>query len=176
MVNSAIWAAMKTQNSLPTQFQKMIAAFCDKCIKPQVSDEILNKISSYFMNLTISYTKPPIRRSQFDWLSLASESRIECEFTDKLKTIIWPTLESTIRWVDNRTPQTNQIIPKRNVRERRFAPRMPKQDRSPVSTSGKTSVRPHQSTVVRSDPVERFPELLLDWVEDPQSFQHALNY
>ncbi len=154
----------------------MISEFCDKRVKPHVSDEILNKISPYFIDLIVNYRKPPMRRSQIDWLSLASETRLDCEFTDKLKTIIRPALESIIRWVDNGAPQTNQIAPKRNIRERRSAVRVPKQVRSPVSASGKTSVRPRPSPVVLSEPVEEFPEPLFDCVEDPQTFQHALNY
>lgn len=118
----------------------MISEFCDKRVKPHVSDEILNKISPYLNDLIVNCRKPPMRRSQIDWLSLAAESRMDCEFTDKLKTIIRPALESIIRWVDNGAPQADQIVPKRR------------------------------------EPVEEFPEPLFDWVEDPKTFQHALNY
>lgn len=79
----------------------MICEFCDRRVRQHVSDEILNKISPYFNDLIVNYRKPPMRRSQIDWLSLASESRMDCEFTDKLKTIIRPALDSIIRWVDS---------------------------------------------------------------------------
>lgn len=167
---------MNKQNSSPLQFRNMISEFCDKRVRPHVSEEILNKISPYFNDLIVNYKKPPMRRSQIDWLSLASQSRIDCEFTEKLKTIIRPALESIIRWVDNGAPQADQIAPKRNTQERRSAVRVPKQVRSPASASEKTPVHHQPSAVRPRDPVEDFPEPLFDWVEDPQTFQHALNY
>lgn len=139
---------MNTKISSPSQFQNMISEFCDKRVKPHVPDEILNKISPYLNDLIVNYRKPPMRRSQIDWLSLASESRMDFEFTDKLKTIIRPALESIIRWVDNGAPQADQIVPKRKTKDRRTAVRMSKPDRAPVLASGKTSVRPKPSAAV----------------------------
>lgn len=50
-----------------------------------------------------------MRRSQIDWLSFVSESRIDCELTEKLKNIIRPALEALIRWVENSVPHADEI-------------------------------------------------------------------
>ncbi len=115
-----------------------------------------------------------MRRSQIDWLSFASESRIDCELTEKLKNIIRPALEALIRWVDNGVLQSDQIAPKHKIQGRYPTVRLPKPDRAPAS--GRVPVRPKPSSLASADPVEEFPEPLFAWTEDPQPFQQALNY
>lgn len=152
----------------------MISEFCDKRVKPHVSEEILDKTRSYLDDLIVQYRKPPMRRSQIDWLSFVSESRIDCELTEKLKNTIRPALEALIRWVDNSVPQVDQIAPKHKIRDCRRAVRLPKPDRAP--TSGRIPVHPKPSSLASADPVEEFPAPLFAWTEDPQTFQQALNY
>lgn len=152
----------------------MISEFCDKRVKPHVSEEILDKIKSYLDDLIVQHRKPPMRRSQIDWLSFASESRIDCELTEKLKNIIRPALEALTRWVDNGVSQPDQIAPKHKTRDRRPAVRLPKPDRAPASV--RIPVRPKSPSLAPADAVEEFPEPLFAWTEDPQTFQQALNY
>ncbi|WP_374788827.1 hypothetical protein [Brucella oryzae] len=165
---------MKTQTSSPLQFRNMISEFCDKRVMPHVSEEILDMIKSYLDDLIVQHRKPPMRRSQIDWLSFASESRVDCELTGKLKNIIRPALEALIRWVDNSVPQSDQTAPKHKIRDRRPAMRLPKQDRAPASV--RIPVRPESPGLAPADPIEEFPEPLFAWTEDPQTFQQALNY
>lgn len=93
-------------------------------------EEILDKTKSYLDDLIDLHRKPPMRRSLIDWLSFASESRIDCELTQKLKNIIRPALEALIRWVDNSVPQPDQIASKQKTRDRRPTVRLPKPDRA----------------------------------------------
>ncbi|KAA9361441.1 hypothetical protein [Ochrobactrum quorumnocens] len=165
---------MKTQTSSPLQFRNMISEFCDKRVRPHVSEEILDKVKSYLDDLIVQHRKPPMRRSQIDWLSVASESRVDCELTGKLKNIIRPALEALIRWVDNSVPQADHIASKHKIQDRRPALRLPKPDRAPASV--RIPVRPKSPSLAPADPVEEFPEPLFAWTEDPQTFQQALNY
>ncbi|RLL71546.1 hypothetical protein D8666_19885 [Ochrobactrum soli] len=164
---------MKTQTSSPLQFRNMISEFCNKRVRPHVSEEILDKTKSYLDDLIVQHRKPPMRRSQIDWLSVASESRVDCELTGKLKNIIRPALEALIRWVDNSVPQADHIASKYKIQDRRPALRLPKPDRAPASVS---PVRPKSPSLAPADPVEECPEPLFAWTEDPQTFQQALNY
>lgn len=152
----------------------MISEFCDKRVRPDVSEEILDKIKSYLDDLIVQHRKPPMRRSQIDWLSFVSESLIDCELTEKLKNIIRPALEALIRWVENSVPHADEITLKHKMRDRRPTVRLPKPERDPAS--GRIPVRSKPSSLAPVDPVEEFPEPLFAWTEDPQTFQQTLNY
>ena len=139
-----------------------------------MSEEILDKIKSYLDDLIVQHRKPPMRRSQIDWLSFVSESLIDCELTEKLKNIIRPALEALIRWVENSVPHADEITLKHKIRDRRPAVRLPKPDRAPASV--RIPVRLKSPSLAPVDPVEEFPEPLFAWTENPQTFQQALNY